>query len=677
MLKYKLKFSLEKRFCIFFFFVCLNISLFGQNIEKVYQNKLKTTKADTAKLDLYLDWTKDLLDTDPSKIMSVLEKAKKIPGFSSYRQHEFLLQEARYYYFTQNYTKATKYALDVVKICDKLPEMMGHDFKGRAYELISSVHIDSENLSSAIYYQKLALDEYKFLADNNKDEEVYYQSSRLNLARLYNQNGQAKKAIAIYNDVEQRLIQLEQHAMLYYVYSGLAACYDKKDASSKKLDLYQKSLDILKKYAPEDISSKAFVLNNIGTLQEENQNYVSAIFHYSEALEIFKKLKDRNNEMTLTFNLAMVYQKNKQFEQSSQHMLRYVNLKDSIFTADTKQTIHDLSIKYETEKKEQENKLLQKDNEKKRLTIYFAIAGIFLVVIILGIIFRNNRIMTKVNKQLEAQNKLIEEQHAIVEEQRFMLEEKNKEITDSIKYAERIQGAILPPDQKWNYILPKSFVLNKPKDILSGDFYWIAETERYIFCAAADCTGHGVPGALISIVNFNLLNKAVLERHLESPSEILDAVNDWLTESLNQTKEQSTIKDGMDIALIRIEKSTKQVVYSGANNPLYLFSKNELIEVKADKFPVGAYINEEVQRFSNKEIPVGFGDTIYLFSDGYADQFGGPDGKKYKYKQFKETLFSAKDLPISQQKDFLHRNYRSWRADLEQTDDILIIGIQF
>jgi serine phosphatase RsbU (regulator of sigma subunit) len=179
----------------------------------------------------------------------------------------------------------------------------------------------------------------------------------------------------------------------------------------------------------------------------------------------------------------------------------------------------------------------------------------------------------------------------------------------------------------WFSIFPKSFVLYKPKDILSGDFYWTEETENWKFVAAADCTGHGVPGALMSIVNFNLLNKAVLEKNLTMPGEILDSVNQQLTLALHQTYKESTVKDGMDISLLSINKKTNEIYFSGANNPIYILGPNKEIEMKADKFPVGAFVGETIRSFTSHKLELEIGDRIFLFSDGFADQFGGSKGK--------------------------------------------------
>jgi serine phosphatase RsbU (regulator of sigma subunit) len=200
---------------------------------------------------------------------------------------------------------------------------------------------------------------------------------------------------------------------------------------------------------------------------------------------------------------------------------------------------------------------------------------------------------------------------------------------------------------------------------------------RFNFVAAADCTGHGVPGALISIVNYNLLNKAVLEQDLNDPADILNYVNSQLTIALHQTFNESSVRDGMDISLCVINKNTLQVEYAGANNPIYIFKENELLQLNADKFPVGAFVEEQIQSFNKQSIQLQNGDSLYLFSDGFADQFGGPKGKKFKYQQLKKLLAENQSKSMSEQREILSSSLIEWQGKLEQVDDVLVIGIRF
>ncbi|HWY38023.1 MAG TPA: SpoIIE family protein phosphatase, partial [Bacteroidia bacterium] len=343
-------------------------------------------------------------------------------------------------------------------------------------------------------------------------------------------------------------------------------------------------------------------------------------------------------------------------------------LKDSLANIESQKQINELDKQYQTEKKEKENQLLSKKIEiqqiqgkQQKIYLIISVLIVALVGVLAIVLFRQNKQKQRTNHQLSEKNHIIEEQH--------------KDITDSIKYAQRIQQAILPPDKMWYDMLPNSFVLYKPKDILSGDFYWIEQNDRYIYVAAADCTGHGVPGALMSLVNYNLLNKAVIEKNLLLPSDILNEVNRSLTVSLHQTYNESAVRDGMDIALCAIHKKNGQVYFSGAFNGGYLYKKDgSFIELIGDKKPVGAFIGEEISLFTNHIIETGPGDKVFIFSDGYADQFGGPKGKKLKYVKLKQYISESLHLDMNGQKKYLEQKFNEWKGNYEQVDDVLVIG---
>lgn len=253
---------------------------------------------------------------------------------------------------------------------------------------------------------------------------------------------------------------------------------------------------------------------------------------------------------------------------------------------------------------------------------------------------------------------------------------KNKDITDSIHYAKRIQNAILPPDASIKQALGESFVLYKPKDIVSGDFYWLEKWGNQTFIAAVDCTGHGVPGAFMSIVAHNILTQTVNVLGLTKPALILNETNKQLSRKLNQDPEEATVRDGMDIALIAINYPKLKIEFAGANNPLWIIRNDRIIQINGDKFPIGVFVGEELQLFTNHEFELEKGDCIYIFTDGYADQFGGPKGKKFKYKQFHDLLINNHKKPFEEQKKILERTMEDWMGDLEQIDDILLIGIR-
>jgi serine phosphatase RsbU (regulator of sigma subunit) len=266
------------------------------------------------------------------------------------------------------------------------------------------------------------------------------------------------------------------------------------------------------------------------------------------------------------------------------------------------------------------------------------------------------------------------ERTAEVVAQKEELAQKNKDITDSIRYAKRIQFAILPP------VLPfdDTFILFKPKDIVSGDFYWLMVTGDLEFLAAVDCTGHGVPGAFMSIIGYNSLNKIVKEHKIYKPSDILDRLNYEVIDNLQRTdSEGGAIQDGMDMSLICYNKKTKLLQFAGAFNPLWMVRDGVLEEIKADRFPIGRAKLETEKKFTNIEIQIQKGDTFYFFSDGYADQFGGDSGKKFKSKPMKELVLALQEFPMNKQRDVLEGALETWRGDIEQVDDILVIGRRF
>jgi len=270
----------------------------------------------------------------------------------------------------------------------------------------------------------------------------------------------------------------------------------------------------------------------------------------------------------------------------------------------------------------------------------------------------------------------VKERTIKIEKQKEEIEEQKKHIMDSIHYARRIQNAILPSFNMIGEHLQNYFVLYLPKDIVSGDFYWFHDTEGLFMVAAVDCTGHGVPGAFMSIVGFNQLNHVVSVKKARKASIILDELNKGVITTLNENKGTGSIKDGMDMSLCILDVKSGKAEFAGANNPMYLIRNNELKKYKGDRFPIGAFEGSEPQLFKNNEIDLITGDCLYLFSDGYADQFGGPENKKFMYKKFEDLLVEINGEPMEYQKEKLLLRFNEWKGKNEQVDDILVIGIK-
>ena len=303
---------------------------------------------------------------------------------------------------------------------------------------------------------------------------------------------------------------------------------------------------------------------------------------------------------------------------------------------------------------------------------FYFLVGIIVLAFIVFIVKLRERKLQR-DKQILEQK--VKERTKTIEEQKEEILAKNEEITQSIQYAKRIQTAVLPSVEKMDKALPDYFVLFRPRDIVSGDFYWMAEKDDKVIIVAADCTGHGVPGAFMSMLGVSFLNEIVNKGAVNQANKILNQLRAHVKDTLSQTGKEGEAKDGMDISLLMFDFKKKTVQYSGAYNPLYLIRKGELIETKADKMPIGIHIAEK-ESFSNNEIKLQKGDTLYIFSDGFIDQFGGDAGRKYMAKPFKRLLAEIQTSPMDEQKFILNETFDTWRGKYNQIDDVIIIGIR-
>jgi tetratricopeptide (TPR) repeat protein len=381
-------------------------------------------------------------------------------------------------------------------------------------------------------------------------------------------------------------------------------------------------------------------------------------------------------------NRKILLDKNKQdlFLLEQENALKELKLGQSLADLNKKQAEADKRSKEiellnkDKQLKELEAKQRKDDIRKQKLITYGTSSGGLLLFMLLAFAIRGSRQKKKANAIISEQKRLVEIQKREVESGKELVEEKQKEILDSINYAKRLQDAILPSLKFVTEQFPESYVFYQPKDIVAGDFYWMEKSGNLVFIAAADCTGHGVPGAMVSVVCSNALNRAVKEFGITEPGKILDKTRELVVKTFE--KSGSDVKDGMDISLCAINYDTNELHWSGANNPLWYLDNHSgtITEIKPDKQPIGK--SENVLPFTTHTRSLQNISTLYLFTDGYADQFGGPSGKKFKYKPFENFLLSIRDLDIQEQKAQLQKKLNEWKGSLEQVDDILVIVIR-
>lgn len=520
--------------------------------------------------------------------------------------------------------------------------------------VISSKINDPEN---DIKYAKIALDYYK--KSNNIEGQVRILT---NLCNAYNKFQMLDSAYNTLNTLFKYELKMSDSDK-YYFYQNFGNYYALTNKNISAIENYKKALILAEK--EEMLDSRATILMLIGEAYLNLKEYTSAERYLNQSINL-----SRDNNLIFELNeaydqLINMYEHKGDYKNAFLYKKVNDSIRNEIFNLEKINKINEYESQLQLSEKEKliaekdlslKKEQLHNIEAKSKITtlLFIVITCLLLIVFVFIIFFRAKKL-----------NSEIKHQKAIVEE-------KNKEITSSITYAKRIQNAILPPDSAYHSVFPNNFIFYLPKDIVAGDFYWLEQEGKNILFAAADCTGHGVPGAMVSVVCNNALNRSVREFHLKKPSEILDKVSFLVEETFE--KSVNEVRDGMDITLCNINIDNLQLEYSGANNSLYLIRDQKLIEYKADRQPVGKYFKKKP--FTNHVVQLEKNDTIYLFTDGYADQFGGPKGKKFMYKPFKELLIELSSLSVVEQKNKLETTFYNWKGDHEQMDDICIIGIQ-
>ena len=462
-------------------------------------------------------------------------------------------------------------------------------------------------------------------------------------------------------------VDSNNYSFLSSIYNNISGRY----RSVNELDnaiLYADSAMMYSNLAKRD-EGVAAALYRKGEAYYFKNDYDKSLKYGLEALEKFKKANILRRQDMCAHLISVSYQGLGKYKEALLYFTLKTELLDSLEqvnkleeTAFVEQKInYEIAQKKDSTEiaiKQLEIKNINDRLEKQKLRQYLLYGGISMFIILALILFVGFQRKKKDNLMIEKQKKIVEE--------------KNKEITDSIQYAKRIQSAILPPNKVVKEYLRDSFIVYLPKDIVAGDFYWLEHSNNKVLFAAADCTGHGVPGAMVSVVCNNGLNRSVREHRLTEPGAILDKTREIVVAEFEKSEED--VKDGMDMALCCLEENTLK--YAGAHNPLWIIrdGAKEIEEIKADKQPIGKTDNPEP--YNTHTIELNQGDTIYIFSDGYADQFGGEKGKKMKTVNFKKLLLSIRNENMKKQQELIQEAFDNWKGNLEQLDDVCIIGVR-
>jgi tetratricopeptide (TPR) repeat protein len=562
-----------------------------------------------------------------------------------------------------NYPQALDYDLRALKITEEISDRPG---QARNLINIGNIYDKQNDYSKALEYQLKALNIEK--ETGNKKLEA---ATLSNIGNVYGAQGNYSKALDYYLDALKIEDVIGKNQLKAINLGNIGNVYRLQKDYPKAIEYYEEALKIRNEIG--DKNGVAIDIGNMGVLYTKTGKFKDAEEYLKKAIGIDSTVGDLDELRQFEESLSQLYDTTKRYKDAIVYYRKAMVLKDTLFNADKNKALTRNELTYEFEKKqaiekaEQDKKdaVAEADKRKQTIISWSVSVGLILVIVFAGFILRSLRITSKQKLDIESKNKVIEE--------------KNKDIVDSINYAKRLQDAILPPLNLIKQYFPESFLLYKPKDIVAGDFYWMEKVGDTILIAAADATGHGVPGALVSVVCSNALNRTVKEFKITEPGKILDKVRELVFETFShkdpiEKESEIDVQDGMDISLCCINTKTDELQWSGAHNSLLYIHNKEIKEVEADKQAIGKV--ENPFPFTTHNLKLQKGDILYLFTDGYADQFGGPKGKKLQYKQFQENLLTNSNLPLAQQKQELDKWFEEWKGSQQQIDDVLVMGIR-
>lgn len=539
-----------------------------------------------------------------------------------------------------------------------------NDLKGQAGTLgnigLVYTQMKMDKLSYSFYRKS-------YLLGLSLNEKKIAANACINIANIFSEGTLLSKDSALFYFAKAENIYNEINNLrgLAKVYNNKGILYVSLSEFSKALEQFELALPLKKQMI--DSLGIASVYINMANALTGLKKYNLALMYTDSSKTIFKKLQVKDAIVVLITTYFNIYSEMKDVGRMVYYFKRHAAVKDSFLTSESTQQIAEMQAKFDSDKQKsqlelQDAKLNQQKSEiSKQKNITYSIIGIAVLVLLLAVVSYRSY------KNSQKKNDLLTLQKAAISEQK-------KEIQDSINYAKNIQSAVLPDFSLSKNYFEEAFCLYMPKDVISGDFFWLSEKKDSIYIAAGDCTGHGVPGALMSILSIEKLNSAVLNSN-NSPSEILSSINMSIKNSLKQSQEGSDSRDGLDIALIHYNKAENKMVYAGANRPCYLYREGILTEYSPTKTSIGGHTIDAFD-FKNNELILQKNDTVYIFSDGYADQFGGEKGKKITTKTLKTVLTSIQSLPLNEQQEKLNQFYLNWKGNLEQIDDVLVIGLK-
>ncbi len=700
-----------KRVFIFFIFLALAITTRSQNRFIDSLKKLaKTLPADTQKVNVISDIAFAYVNIDPNLTIDYAKEGLKIAQKEKSPRHVANMCNvlAIGYSVKSDFLKALGFFENALIISDALNDKMG---SSRFLGNIGNVYWNMSDFPKALDFQLRSLKLKEELGNKESVAKTYG-----NIANIYNSLGDKDKSLYYNLEAIKIFKEVGNKKNLGIAYGNIGLIYEEKNQHELAIEYFNKSLKIGEELGDrqsfagnygnlglsylalkdnklaneylqkslvirreiEDSAGISYIFMKIAEVNTKEKNYPLAEKNFLTALKISRDLSIPIREKDILMGLSDLYIKQGKVDKGFDYYKRFIRLRDTLINLSNNKIIIQKQLKYDYEKKAVadsiktlgEKKVAAFQLKQEKTQKYALYGGLVLVLLFSAFIFNRFRVTQK-------QKIIIEQKEKETQKQKHLIEEKQKEIVDSINYAKRLQDAILPQiasiKENFSKLKGGAFVVYQPKDIVAGDFYFFEDNNDHLFIAAADCTGHGVPGAMVSVVCSNALTRSVKEFNLTDPGKILDKTTELVLDTFSRSAGQ--VKDGMDISLLCIHKKNRTITWSGANNPLWFIEKeNSVEELKPNKQPIGR--SDDPQPFVTHTLSSVAGQTFYLITDGYADQFGGTEGKKLKSKSFKNLLSSISTLPLDEQATVVMQNFNSWKGTYEQVDDVCVIGIK-
>ncbi|MBI9068595.1 MAG: tetratricopeptide repeat protein [Salinivirgaceae bacterium] len=568
---------------------------------------------------------------------------------------------------------------------------------------IGNVHFKQMNYNKAQEYYKNSF----VIAQKINDTRIL--ANVLNsIGELYIEQQDYNKAIASFENAYEQSVACGDVSEIAKSVYFMGEVFLNQKKYNKAIEQYQRAGELHEELGEKSKLAADYI--KMGFVYFLSDHFSKALKLTHKGLETAKQVGSKENISLASQYLSQMYASQRDFEKAYEYSTLFKQVHDSIFTIESQKQIHAVENRFELASKQQEIEIQKITLEKQGVEIkqqkirHIALLGGFGGIVLIVIIVVINFIKIKKARDLilehkarieEANEELNQSNEELIvtlesnNKQKELIEKSNKEITDSIQYANYIQKAVLPSKVQFDELVSDHFVFFKPKNIVSGDFYWITKVENQLIIAAADCTGHGVPGALMSMLGVSFLNDIINKEYITNPGVVLRRMRKEVINALHQEGSIGERRDGMDLSLCSINLDSMELQFAGANSPLYIirekskepiecdnslaFNKHVLYEIKGDKMPIAMYA--KMDRFRTVEISIQKDDILYMFSDGFIDQFGGPEVRRYKYKPFKELLLANCDKSLTEQKYILEKTFNNWKKNQEQIDDVMVLGI--